>query len=210
MDMNDDAVGRQPGRPRQFDAENVMDRAVELFWKKGYRATTTRDLQDALGLGQSSIYNTFGSKQELLAAALDRYEELTTKALLEPLRRSTDGLEAIDRFFVSLQRWITCDDRHGCMLTNMMAEDGGSTTSIKRRTQKYREQLRKELHRVLLSASDNGEIRANVDIEASARLLVGLVLGLNVAARGDASDNEVSTLVAAIRAEVRSWRKTLS
>ncbi len=206
--MNGDALDRQPGRPRQFDVDNVMDRAVDLFWKKGYRATTTRDMEDALGLGQSSIYNTIGSKQELLESAIDRYEELATRALLEPLRQSTNGLKAIDRFIVSLKRWITSDDRHGCMLTNAMAEDGGSTTSIKRRTHKYRERLRNELHRVLLRASDNGEISANVDVEASAMLLVGLVLGLNVAARGDAPDNELSSLVAAIRAEVRSWRKS--
>lgn len=184
-----------------------MDRAVELFWKKGFRATTTRDLQEVLGLGQSSIYNTFGSKQELLESVLDRYEELATTALIEPLRQSSDGLRAIDRFLASLQRWVTRDDRKGCMLTNMMAEDGGSSASIRRRARRYREKLRKEVHRTLQHASNNGELRANVDVAASARLIVGLVLGINVAARGDAPDSEIASITAAIRGEVRSWRK---
>lgn len=204
-DMNGESRSRRPGRPRNFAVANVMDGAVELFWKKGYRATTTRDLQEVLGLGQSSIYNTFGSKQELLDSVLDRYEEMTTTALLQPLRRSTDGLAAIDRFFGSLKRWVTRDDRHGCMLTNIMAEDGGSNESIKQRTRMYREQLRSDLHRVLQLASDNGELNENVDVAASARLLVGLVLGLNVAARGAAPEKEISSLVIAVKAMLRSW-----
>lgn len=204
--MTSEASTRQPGRPRKFETANVTDDAVELFWKKGFRATTTRDLQEMLGLGQSSIYNTFGSKRALLDSVLDRYEEMTTNALLQPLRQSTHGLAAIDRFFVSLKRWVTCDDRHGCMLTNIMAEDGGSTESIKRRTRAYRERLRRELQRVLQHASDNGELHKDVDVAASARLLVGLVLGINVAARGDAPDKEISELVAAVKAMVRGWK----
>lgn len=182
-----------------------MDAAVDVFWKRGYRATTTRDLQGALGLGQSSIYNSFGSKQDLLESVLDRYEEMATEALLEPLRQSTDGLAAVDRFFDSLKLWVTRDDRHGCMLTNMMAESGGSDESINRRTRLYREQLRRDLHRVLQLASDNGELQDEVDVAKSARLLVGLVLGLNVAARGAAPAKEISSLVAAVKAMLRSW-----
>lgn len=205
-DMNSEASTRLPGRPRKFESENVTDGAVALFWKKGYRATTTRELQDVLGLGQSSIYNTFGSKQELLDLVLDRYEEMTTNALLVPLRKSTDGLASIDRFFVSLKQWVTRDDRQGCMLTNIMAEDGGSTASIKQRTRSYRVRLRRELQRALQHAADNGELEKNVDPAVSARLLVGLVLGINVAARGHASDNEILRLVAAVKAMVRSWK----
>ncbi len=109
------------GRPRTFDEADVLDRAVELFWISGYRNTTTRELETALGISQSSIYNAFGSKQGLMAAALDRYESMTATALLEPLESGEHGLDAIATFFDSLAQWVTGDGRGGCMIINLMA-----------------------------------------------------------------------------------------
>src|SRR5918994_56481 len=97
------------GRPRSFDTDQVVDAALELFWHQGYRGTSTRDLEAGLGIGQSSIYNAFGSKLRLLEAALDRYEHQISDALVTPLERSHDGIAAIDGFFAALAAWITTD-----------------------------------------------------------------------------------------------------
>src|SRR5918995_2592366 len=113
------------GRPRAFDAGTVLDRAVDLFWKRGYRTTTTRDLEAVLGLSQSSLYNAFGSKHGLFMAALDRYENMTATALLEPLENSYSGLDAIDRFFVALGEWVTNDGRGGGRVMQLLAQGGG-------------------------------------------------------------------------------------
>ena len=198
-------AGRPPGRPRGFEPDVVLDAALELFWKRGYRTTTTRDLEAALGLSQSSIYNAFGSKQDLLEAALDRYEILTDRALLQPLERSTAGLAAIDTFFVDLGHWVTHEGRRGCMLINMMAEDGGETDTITQRARVYRTRVRDALRRGLARARGGGETR-DIDPDDCADLLLGLVLGLNIAARGGASDVELTTLMDAVRAQIRGWR----
>ncbi|MPZ63500.1 MAG: TetR family transcriptional regulator [Propionibacteriales bacterium] len=99
------------GRPRDWDTDHVLDEALELFWRKGYRSTTTRELEASLGLSQSSIYNAFGSKAELLTAALDRYESRIDAALVAPLEASDRGLEAVDDFLTAVHRWITHDGR---------------------------------------------------------------------------------------------------
>ncbi len=198
-----------PGRPRNFDTRAVLDSTLELFWKRGYYATTTRDLEKALGLSQSSLYNEFGSKQALLDAALDRYEGLTTEALLAPLEGSGHGLAAVETFFTDLAHWVTHDGRRGCMLINMMAEDGAATASIKRRTRGYRKRVKEALKNCLQRAVDSGEALGG-DADERANLLLGLVLGFNIAARGGASRAELDGLLGAVNTQVASWRRTLT
>ncbi|MGI9302838.1 MAG: TetR/AcrR family transcriptional regulator [Gammaproteobacteria bacterium] len=195
---------RVPGRPRAFDADRVLDAALELFWKQGYTTTTTRELESTLGLCQSSIYNTFGSKRGLLEAALDRYEALTDCELLRPLEESQEGLRAIETFFGALYRWVTHEGRRGCMLINMMAEDGGETDAITKRARVYRGRVRTALRDGLARALSRGEsVGGSADERAD--LLLGLVLGLNVAARGGASKAELAQLLDAVCVQIRGW-----
>ena len=196
---------RPIGRPREFDHDAVLDAAVELFWCRGYRGTSTRDLEKALSLRPSSLYNAFGSKRGLFDAALDRYQEMTTRALLDPLERTESGLQAVGDFFVALAGWVARDDRGGCMVVNLMAEDGGQTPEFTERSRAYRERVRQALRDCLVRAADAGEIDAT-DPDGRADLLLGLVLGLNVAARGGAARAEVTRLLEAAKGLVRSWQ----
>ena len=189
--------------------ESVLEAALELFWKEGYRTTTTRDLENALGLSQSSIYNAFGSKQDLLEAALDRYEEMTNREMLCPLEQSNEGLEALEHFFVALGRWVTHDGRRGCMLINMMAEDGGTTDKVTLRARAYRDRVRDALREALARAARMGETTEE-GLDGRADLLLGLVLGLNIAARGGAGEPELERLLGAVRIQIRSWRLVAS
>lgn len=203
--MSSSNVVRSAGRPRTFAKDDALDVALELFWQNGYRATTTRDLEAALGLGQSSLYNAFGSKQALLAAALDRYETRISRDVLAPLESGNEGLGAIDSFFAALGRWVTREGRRGCMLINMMAEDGGATDEIARRTRGYRRRVRRSFVLAIERAVERGEVMDG-DAAERADLLLGVVLGLNIAARGGASTAELQRLIAGARAQVARWR----
>lgn len=196
---------RVRGRPRAFNDEAMLDAALELFWKKGYRSTTTRDLEAALGLSQSSISNAFGAKQDLLEAALDLYEAKITAQLLGPLEESDEGLDAIDDFFAALGYWVTHDGNRGCMLINMMAEDGATTDAITQRSRRYRQRIRAALHKSLAQAAKKGET-AKKALEARTDLLVGLVLGVNIAARGGAQKAEIDGFFSAAHNQVGDWR----
>ena len=186
------------GRPRSFDRQQVLDNALELFWVNGYRATTTRELEQTLGLSQSSIYNAFGSKQGLLMAALATYEDRISETLVMPLETDPDGLTAITTFFDALADWVTHDGHRGCMIINLMAEDAGTDDEITDRTRAYRSRLKQALQDAL--------DRAGVaDSEARSDVLYGLVLGLNIAARGGGFESEITRLVDSARAVVGSW-----
>jgi len=200
-----DDMTTQAGRPRAFDETVVLDRAVDLFWRSGYRSTTTRFLETELGVSQSSLYNAFGSKQGLMNAALDRYESMTGEALLTPLEGSERGLEGIGQFFDGLVEWVTGDGRGGCMIINLMAEEGDADPAVSERTAAYRTRVRNALRASLARAVDAGEATpGHVDVRAD--LLFGEVLGINVAARGGAGTGEVERLAAAARFLIESWR----
>jgi len=199
------AAKRVPGRPRSFNSDEVLNAALELFWKQGYAGTSTRELEAAMGMGQSSIYNTYGSKRLLLEAALDRYQAMADKALLSPLEKSEDGLAAIDTFFTALHGWITNQGRRGCMLVNLMAEDAGETSSITERTRGYRNRVRDALRDALGRAIRLGESSSG-GAEDRADLMLAQVLGLNVAARGGASNTELKQILSAIHLQIQSWR----
>lgn len=196
---------RGPGRPRRFETTKVLDAALELFWRQGFANTTTRDLESALFLNQSSIYNAFGSKKQLFELVLDRYESITYEALLKPLEDSTQGIESLEQFFIDLYNWVTHEGRRGCMLINMMAEDGGASESISTRTAVYRKRVKLKISKALNRAFKKGEIIER-SLDARTALLFGLALGINIAARGGASDQELKELLNAVQQQIQSWR----
>ena len=98
------ANSRSPtgGRPLGFEPAHALDRVVETFWVNGYEATTTVLLEEATGLSRSSLLNTFGPKEQVLLAAVDRYQAMTDNGLLDPMLNGSRGLADLDRFFVAL------------------------------------------------------------------------------------------------------------
>lgn len=188
------------GRPREFDHASVLDAAVDVFWRRGFGATSMRELETELGISQSSIYNAYGSKRRLLEAALDRYEARVCSELVTPLG-STGGVDAVVEFLDSLQRWVTDGGNRGCLVINLMVGQSDDP-DLARRTGSFRDRLRRALV---------GAFRAEpgvTDGEATsyAELILTVALGLSVASRGGASTAELTGMVQATQAHVRRWR----
>jgi len=198
-------TGMTRGRPRAFDTDRALEQATALFWRRGYRATTTRDLEAAIGVAPSSLYHAFGSKSELLDAALSRYQEQLDRELLGPLRDGPAGLDAVDAFLSALARWLLADDTRGCLIGRMMSEGGAPEPVVVRRLGAYREDLRAALGAALSRAAAAGEVRPE-DAGARVSLLVGAVLGLNLAVQAGFGAPEVEEIAAGTRAEVADWR----
>lgn len=200
--MPDRSKPKRVGRPRTFDADEALDTVLDLFWRQGFRGTTTRVLEAELGLGPSSLYNAFGSKEEMLEAALDRYQDRLDSEVLSHLTDEDGGLETIDRFLAALGRWVSGDSR-GCLMINLMAESG-SSPEVLARARRYRIRVREALKRALRRAANAGEIDAE-GLESHADLLVTSILGLDVAAHGGASAAELRRLLSATRSQVQAW-----
>jgi TetR/AcrR family transcriptional repressor of nem operon len=169
---------------------------------QGYRETSTRELEAHLGISQSSLYNTFGSKQQLLDSALERYERRISDELLIPLEHAADGIGAIDRFFADLGAWISTEGRRGCMILNLMAETAGSDDHVASRTRSYRRRLRAAFRSAL-----EREREPKSDIDDQVEVLITAVLGFNIAARGGANPTELRRSIDALRRLIRGWKQ---
>src|ERR1700742_2407337 len=110
-------------RPRKFDEATALDAAIECFWRRGYEATSLRDLTASMGLTAPSLYNAFGGKQELFSRALERYLDRTTRDRLRRLEQSLAPKAALRRFFDEIiERSIRDRQRKGCFLINSALE----------------------------------------------------------------------------------------
>src|SRR5215468_3840815 len=108
-------------RPREFDVDDALDRATQVFWSRGYEGTSVQDLVDALGVNRASLYSTFGDKAQLFAAVLERYGELVNGVVSRTLAPPAAGAAAVRAWFKALIEAAT-DPRgpKGCLLINAL------------------------------------------------------------------------------------------
>jgi TetR/AcrR family transcriptional repressor of nem operon len=184
-------------RPKEFDAEVALDRALELFWSRGYEATSMRDLQEHMGIGRQSLYDTYGDKHRLFVAALDRYVERGRVTVRGVLDRDDASLEAIGDYFDELVQFLTPKgERSACMLTNCIMEFGQSDSEISQRCRSNERGLAAAFEQALERAVMFGELDELEDPRATATYLVVQVYGLAVLAKNGATSSQLKGAVA--------------
>jgi TetR/AcrR family transcriptional repressor of nem operon len=168
-------------RPREFDSAAALDRAMDIFWSKGYEATSLDDLCAATGLSRSSLYATFGSKRNLLLQTVDRYVEQRTPNLTATLARPGPIREAfagLARQFI--EQIVAGPGRRGCFLGNCAAElprsDRAALAQVRRGLNGTETAFRDALSR----AQAAGELPAVTNIDALARYLTAAFQGLRL------------------------------
>jgi TetR/AcrR family transcriptional repressor of nem operon len=171
-------------RPRKFDEATALDAAIECFWRRGYQATSLRDLTESMGLSAPSLYNAFGNKEELYARALDRYLDRTTRDRLRRLEETYKPLEAIQCFFAEIIEHSAKDRlRKGCFLVNSALEVAPHDSACRAVVTEQFDAIEAFFKRRLVSAQADGTASAEINAGDFARLLVGVLLGVRVLAR---------------------------
>ncbi|WP_051062564.1 TetR/AcrR family transcriptional regulator [Ilumatobacter nonamiensis] len=193
------------GRKKTFDPDVALNRALELFWEHGFADTTTRQLEDELGLKASSIYNAFGSKRGLLDAAIGQYLDRLDRELLAPLRNAEDPLDGLDEFIHSVSIGIDGEHRSGCLVVSLLTENAARDPDLTAHTDAYLALVRREITDALERAANDGIIRSDT-VPERVGLLVAVVLGINAAARGRLGTDTVDTMAGAVRAQISRWR----
>ncbi len=171
-------------RPREFDRGQVVDRAVEVFWRKGFEATSIQDLVEATGLNRGSLYNTFGDKAGLFEAALERYMAGAPPQHVVAAADSGPPRQVIGEFFARLVELGASDtERRGCLMTNTAAELAGRDERVAAQVADAMQGLEKALVRLIERGQETGEITPWRDPRALARFLVAAAQGLHISAK---------------------------
>jgi len=168
-------------RTKAFNEEEVLDKAVQVFWAKGYEATSMQDLVDAMGIQRGSLYATFGSKQQLFLQSLERYGKVVVKQFLDILESKPSGIESIELFFAQLvEHLLTAGPLRSCLVTNSAIERGLRDEATKEKVVRLLKFLEQGFYKTLQRAHENGEIAADLDLNHVANFLTSNMQGLLV------------------------------
>lgn len=167
-----------------FDAADALDAAIECFWHRGYRATSVRDLAAAMGIGGTSLYNTFGNKRALFVKALERYLDRSVRARMRRLESEHPPKQAIHAFFDEIvDRSLKDRARRGCLLINSALEIAPHDRKLGDEIAGRLAEIEDFFHRLIAAAQADGSVSRRVDAHDAARMLLGVLLGIRVLAR---------------------------
>lgn len=164
-----------------FDDEQALDRAVDLFWSKGYHHTSAQDLVDRLGLNRSSIYNTFGGKREFFLVALKRYRDRESAELISFLGTAPATVASIRTLLTNVQQASTANKtRMGCLMVNTAVELGASERDIQRIVQDNVHEVVAALEVFIQRGHDAGTINDKPAAHGLALVLFHTITALRV------------------------------
>ncbi len=168
-------------RPREFDRDEVLDQAIEVFWQHGYEGTSVQDLVDSMGINRGSLYGAFGDKHGLFLAALHRYEETFHSTISERLAEGGSPMQAIRRVFEDVVRECSCDEgRKGCLMTNSAVELAAHDRDTAALVAANFTRLEEAFVKVLRHAQSDGELGKKQNPRALGRFLTSSLQGLRV------------------------------
>ncbi len=170
------------GRKRKLAPDAALDRAMGRFWSHGYGGTSVADLVDASTLNRGSLYGTFGDKDALFRACLDRYAANAAGAWLDALERPDAGLAEIRRFFKSLAAYAAGDPaRRGCLMVNTAVELAPHDSKTEDAAARHFKRMERAFRDVLERSA--ASLRPGADPASLAPYLVAVASGLLVLAR---------------------------
>lgn len=193
------------GRPRSFDVDAALDRALEVFWRNGFHAASLAELTDAMGLNKPSMYAAFGDKQALYLKALDRYVTSQVARLADILDTDPDGRRAVAGFLHATAAMLT-DPKlpGGCFVINGVADCGtvAIPPEIEAGLRKALDGNELKLRERIERAQRDGQLVAGIDAASLATFFAVILAGLGAKAKSGAKR---SRLDAAIDAAMAAW-----
>jgi AcrR family transcriptional regulator len=175
------------GRPREFDLDQALDRALRVFWRKGYEGTTLSDLTEAMGINRPSLYAAFGGKEELFRKALDRYAEGPAACMREAL--DEPAARAVAQRLLCAAIDLVTDRRNprGCLLVQGALACSEAAESVRNELISRRLASEAAIRERFERARSDGDLPADSHAADLARFVVAVIHGIAVQAAGGAS-----------------------
>lgn len=183
-------------RPKEFNEEQVLDKAIELFWRQGYEATSIQELVETMEISRGSLYSTFGDKHALFLAALDRYKQNSYRRFRETFDQAASFKEALTSLLSNIIAEAMADTKkRGCLMTNSTVELVSQDLETAERAKFNRECIEDIFQQALIQAQNSGEIAKEADPRALARFLFNTVQGLRVVTKVTAERDVLEDIV---------------
>ncbi len=186
------------GPGKQFDTNEALDKAVQLFWEQGYEATSMQDLVDAMGINRASLYQTYGNKQALYLASLERYAATILAHVTELLDQPGTPLGNLRNLFVHVIEQSLDGKMQGCFINNTAVELGPHDARLAAEIRDIWGQFEDLFATRLQQAVDQGELPADTDPHQLADVLNTHLQGVMVKTKTDSDKTELVRTVDAL------------
>ena len=181
---------------KQFNQEKTLEKAMNIFWKSGYHATSIQDLVDDLGISRSSIYDTYGGKRELFKKAFQLYRTTNISGMTQFLKTQKSTKIGLHKLFeMAIQESVSDIDKKGCFVINTATELVPGDEEIQRILQENESIIEKIFYDFLLHGQQMGEIPKNKNLKTLSALLFTLYMGLRVKAKVQPNRDKMLSLV---------------
>jgi AcrR family transcriptional regulator len=171
------------GRPREFDQDKALDRALELFWRQGYEGTSIADLRKTIGIAAPSLYAAFGSKEKLYRRVLEHYLAGLGRTLTDALREEANTYAAVKRFlFESAQKFAGPKNPRGCLISCAIPTCAPENKAVADLVASKRISSVHTLRRRFQEAVKKGELPRDTDTEQLARFYGAVIQGMSIQA----------------------------
>lgn len=172
-------------RPREFDPDAALDKAMRLFWERGFQHTSMADLVRHTGVSRYGLYGTFGNKDDIYRQALMRYTQMMKDEMQKDLRRPGAGRPELEAYFRHITAIVTSDEgRKGCMVCNTASELAPHDPAMAAHLKILQDNQRAMLETVIAAGQKAGDIRTDMSARDLAMLLFTLEQGLAALHRG--------------------------
>ncbi|HFK1764702.1 transcriptional regulator [Bacillus wiedmannii] len=191
-------------RLREFDEEKALDAAMQLFWEKGYAATSLSDLTAKMEIQKPSLYSAFGDKEGLFEAALRRYTNLHAATIRTKLQNEQSVKEAIRTFFENMvEEEYKKEFSKGCFCINTMVELAPHNEKFEVLTREHQMYLTVIFQELITKGIQSGELQNDLNAKAVAQTLVTSLIGLTVLMKSrperSVIENSVSIIVSLVK-----------
>lgn len=183
-------------RPREFETKEALGKALEVFWTKGYKATSVQDLINAMGLSKSSFYLTFGSKHQVFLDAIEFYKNKMTAQIVSVAQLNSPARKLIESLFKrALSRIAEDDGKRGCFLNNCAVEVAIYDEEAARIIDSGFSMMEEAFLLLVQRAQNEGDIHNSKDARALARYLNNCLNGLLVTAKANPDHTSLADIV---------------
>jgi TetR/AcrR family transcriptional repressor of nem operon len=186
-------------RPREFDIDEALDRAMGVFWAKGYEGASLQDLLKAMKIARGSLYKAFQDKHTIYIAALDRYDRTVVQQVVEKLRdpRSGDGIARIRGVLEGARDAVASrNDRRGCFMCNAAVDQAPADPKIRAKVMAMMKRL-EQAFAIALKESKQVSRWSAIRRAETARLLLNSYMGLRVLAKAGYSAVDLAGIIGA-------------
>ncbi|MEM7103725.1 MAG: TetR/AcrR family transcriptional regulator [Bacteroidota bacterium] len=183
-------------RTKNFCKQEVLDKAMELFWTKGFHATSISDLVTHLGINRASLYDTYGGKQQLFDQAFENYRTVNMNRVKDFLNQHDSVKEGFYNLFEqAIDQTLSDKDHKGCFVVNVTTEMSPADETLQNVLIQHKKQVELVFYNFLEKGQESGELNPTKDLKSIAALLLTLYNGLMVVAKIDADKSQLISSV---------------